>query len=54
LYWIKGRAPELSSLRERDRLQLTKIGIFPGLSPALDNSYIQKWNCAGLRMEAPK
>jgi hypothetical protein len=40
LYWIKGDVQELSSLRAREPIRLTKIGIFPGSSAMIDNSYI--------------
>jgi hypothetical protein len=40
LYWIGGRALELSSLREHAGFRLTKIGIFPGPPAGIDNSYI--------------
>jgi hypothetical protein len=40
LYWIKGDVLELSSLRAPLPIRLTKIGIFPGPSAMIDNSYI--------------
>jgi hypothetical protein len=40
LYWIEGDVPELSSLRAHVPIRLTKIGIFPGASAMIDNSYI--------------